>query len=47
LARTGGRKILKGIWLSFLPGAKIGVLGTECAVPQPRSWFPGGDFGQV
>ncbi len=23
----GGRKILKDIWLSFLPGAKIGVLG--------------------
>ncbi|MDY0241900.1 MAG: energy-dependent translational throttle protein EttA [Rhodospirillaceae bacterium] len=23
----GGREILKGLWLSFLPGAKIGVLG--------------------
>lgn len=23
----GGREILKGIWLSFFPGAKIGVLG--------------------
>ena len=21
------REVLKGIWLSFLPGAKIGVLG--------------------
>jgi ATP-binding cassette ChvD family protein len=25
----GGRKILEGIWLSFLPGAKIGVLGVN------------------
>ena len=23
----GGRKVLEGIWLSFFPGAKIGVLG--------------------
>ena len=23
----GGRKVLENIWLSFLPGAKIGVLG--------------------
>ncbi|MFZ6186050.1 energy-dependent translational throttle protein EttA [Nannocystis pusilla] len=23
----GGKEVLKGIWLSFLPGAKIGVLG--------------------
>ena len=23
----GGRKVLEDIWLSFLPGAKIGVLG--------------------
>src|ERR687884_1667564 len=23
----GGREVLKDIWLSFLPGAKIGVLG--------------------
>ena len=23
----GGRKVLDNIWLSFLPGAKIGVLG--------------------
>ena len=25
----GGREVLKDIWLSFLPGAKIGVLGAE------------------
>src|SRR5687767_15537133 len=25
------REILKGIWLSFLPGAKIGVLGNNGA----------------
>ncbi len=24
---TGGREVLKDVWLSFLPGAKIGVLG--------------------
>src|SRR5215468_501890 len=27
----GGREVLKGIWLSFLPGAKIGVLGPNGA----------------
>ncbi len=27
----GGREILKGLWLSFLPGAKIGVLGVNGA----------------
>jgi ATP-binding cassette ChvD family protein len=27
----GGREILKGLWLSFLPGAKIGVLGNNGA----------------
>ncbi|MBX6322916.1 MAG: energy-dependent translational throttle protein EttA [Rhodospirillaceae bacterium] len=27
----GGRKVLDGIWLSFLPGAKIGVLGLNGA----------------
>ncbi|HIJ38915.1 MAG TPA: energy-dependent translational throttle protein EttA [Rhodospirillaceae bacterium] len=27
----GGREILKGLWLSFLPGAKIGVLGANGA----------------
>ena len=27
----GGREVLKNIWLSFLPGAKIGVLGTNGA----------------
>ncbi len=27
----GGREILKGMWLSFLPGAKIGVLGANGA----------------
>lgn len=26
-AYAGGKQVLKGIWLSFLPGAKIGVLG--------------------
>src|SRR5687767_1469675 len=26
-AFPGGRQVLKDIWLSFLPGAKIGVLG--------------------
>ena len=27
----GGRKVLDNIWLSFLPGAKIGVLGLNGA----------------
>jgi sulfate-transporting ATPase len=27
----GGRKVLDNIWLSFLPGAKIGVLGANGA----------------
>ncbi len=27
----GGREVLKNIWLSFLPGAKIGVLGANGA----------------
>src|SRR5213082_4192121 len=27
----GGREVLKDIWLSFLPGAKIGVLGLNGA----------------
>ncbi|HEY8378784.1 MAG TPA: energy-dependent translational throttle protein EttA [Nannocystis sp.] len=27
----GGKEVLKGIWLSFLPGAKIGVLGLNGA----------------
>src|SRR5690606_13933655 len=27
----GGRKVLEDIWLSFLPGAKIGVLGLNGA----------------
>ena len=33
LSRTfpGGREVLKDIWLSFLPGAKIGVLGANGA----------------
>ena len=26
-AWPGGKEVLKGIWLSFYPGAKIGVLG--------------------
>ena len=28
---SGGREVLKDIWLSFLPGAKIGVLGVNGA----------------
>ena len=28
---AGGREVLKDIWLSFLPGAKIGVLGANGA----------------
>src|SRR5215469_14901488 len=28
---AGGREVLKDIWLSFLPGAKIGVLGSNGA----------------
>src|ERR1700748_3405394 len=33
MSRTypGGRQVLKDIWLSFLPGAKIGVLGLNGA----------------
>jgi ATP-binding cassette ChvD family protein len=33
LAKTypGGRQVLKGIWLSFLPGAKIGIVGVNGA----------------
>src|ERR1700761_2847389 len=27
----GGRKVLDNVWLSFLPGAKIGVLGANGA----------------
>ena len=27
----GGKKVLEGIWLSFYPGAKIGVLGSNGA----------------
>src|SRR5262249_19518260 len=27
----GGRRVLENIWLSFLPGAKIGVLGLNGA----------------
>src|SRR6202166_3355020 len=27
----GGREVLRDIWLSFLPGAKIGVLGANGA----------------
>jgi sulfate-transporting ATPase len=30
-AYAGGKKVLDGIWLSFLPGAKIGVLGNNGA----------------
>ena len=28
---AGGREVLRDIWLSFLPGAKIGVLGLNGA----------------
>ena len=28
-AYPGGKEVLKGLWLSFLPGAKIGVLGAN------------------
>ena len=28
-AYPGGREVLKDVWLSFLPGAKIGVLGVN------------------
>ena len=27
----GGKQVLKDIWLSFLPGAKIGVIGLNGA----------------
>ena len=30
-AYPGGREVLKDIWLSFFPGAKIGVLGPNGA----------------
>src|SRR6202048_762718 len=30
-AYPGGREVLRDIWLSFLPGAKIGVLGLNGA----------------
>ena len=26
----GGKQVIKDGWLSFLPGAKIGVLGKRC-----------------
>src|SRR5271165_4868510 len=26
---TGGKQVLKDIWLSFLPGAKIGIVGVN------------------
>jgi ATPase subunit of ABC transporter with duplicated ATPase domains len=28
---SGGRQVLRDIWLSFLPGAKIGVIGLNGA----------------
>ena len=28
---TGGKQVLKDIWLSFLPGAKIGIVGVNGA----------------
>src|SRR3546814_13134145 len=31
LTYPGGKQVLKDIWLSFLPGAKIGVLGANGA----------------
>src|SRR5580700_7762359 len=30
-AYPGGREVLRDVWLSFLPGAKIGVLGLNGA----------------
>src|ERR1700677_1725534 len=30
-AFPGGKKVLEGVWLSFYPGAKIGVLGANGA----------------
>jgi ATPase subunit of ABC transporter with duplicated ATPase domains len=27
----GGKQVLKGIWLSFYPGAKIGIVGVNGA----------------
>jgi hypothetical protein len=32
----GGRQVLKDIWLSFLPGAKIGVLGVSARRNRPQ-----------
>ncbi len=31
----GGKQVLKDIWLSFFPGAKIGVLGLNGAGKSP------------
>src|SRR3546814_9266855 len=31
ISYPGGKQVLKDIWLSFLPGAKIGVLGANGA----------------
>ncbi|MDA8230708.1 MAG: energy-dependent translational throttle protein EttA [Magnetospirillum sp.] len=44
----GGREIFKGLWLSFLPGAKIGVLGANGAGKSTLLKIMGGvdkDFG--
>src|ERR1700738_522886 len=39
----GGREVLKDIWLSFLPGAKIGVLGANGAGKSPLLRIMAGD----
>ena len=41
----GGKQVLKDIWLSFLPGAKIGVLGLNGAGKSSllkimKPWYP-------
>src|ERR1700730_9419724 len=41
----GGREVLKDIWLSFLPGAKIGVLGANGAGKSTLLRIMAGDEG--
>ena len=51
----GGKKVLDDIWLSFLPGAKIGVITTQGLRDvlemrrrdRPRTWGLRGDFTPV
>ena len=40
-----GQEVLKDIWLSFLPGAKIGVLGLNGA--GKTKFLPGSDIWAV